>query len=724
MKGVTGWKRLCWVGWLGGILPGLAHASPVVAGFERFYREENGDGAAAVEGGLLLLNELNCVACHAPPAAWAARLPGRGKIVLTGVGARLEPKFLGEFVQRPQQAKPGTLMPRIVTNAEEGGAALAAYLGSLPTPAPAQVFPPGDRARGERLFNSVGCVACHAPGSAPTAYASVPLGLAAHYERNALAAFIQNPLHLRPAGRMPATELSDKEAADLAEFLGTKSWPGFGSAASGEIAAGRAQFVARNCAACHLAGEKEPASRVAAAAALATLRVDRGCLSAAPGARAVDFSLDSRQITALAAALRVLQRDGAPPAQTAVQKVQARLEQLNCLACHEWRGRGGVEAARATRFTTLDSGAESLGELGRLPPTLDQAGRKLTPEWIAKLLWGEYGGVRPYLSVRMPRFGRESSADLMGWLAEACQPEQPMEIDTSGGKGHQRSAAGRTLLGIGAGGLGCVNCHGIKDRQPNGIHAINLTHTARRLQPEYFKALLLDPQKIQPGTIMPPLFTARAEADKEIEAIWTYFKELDQSPRLPEGLESAEAFELKPRDEGRPIIFRTFLEGAGVQAVAVGDPSGVNAAFDSYEVRWALVWRGRFLDAKSNWEERPMKPVKPLGENARLLPAHVPFAQLSEPNEPWPTAFGRKSGYTFLGYRLGRDGVPTFRYAVGDLEVEDTLRPARDGAAWRRTLIVRGRGTGWYFRGTAIGATAQPVIWKDGAATIEELVSF
>ena len=432
------------------------------------------------------------------------------------------------------------------------------------------------------------------------------------------------------------------------------------------------------------------------------------------------------QRDSLQSALRALQTNSRAAELSAEQRVAVRFEELNCYACHEWRGRGGAEPARAKYFTARDAAAESLGEMGHLPPKLDSAGRKLTSAWLEKMLWGTGGGVRPYMTARMPRFGEAAARDLVPLLTEACRPAQPQEIDVSGGKGHQRFATGRTLLGTGTGGLGCVACHGVKAREPAGARAINLTHTAKRLQPEYFKALLLDPQGVQPGTIMPPLLTGRANADKEIESMWTYFKELDQSEVLPDGLAVAGSFELKPQEEGRPIVFRTFLEGAGTQAIAVGFPEGLHAAFDAFEVRWALVWRGRFLDAQSNWEERPMKPIKALGEPRRALPAHLPLAQLRDTNEAWPAKFGTYAGYVFKGYRIGTDGAPTFRYAVGDIEVEDTLRPASNGKAFRRSVLVRrqkgAQDTSWYFRGINTGGDVVPqtVVFKDGVATIEE----
>ncbi|MDZ4288251.1 MAG: hypothetical protein U0984_09840, partial [Prosthecobacter sp.] len=256
--------------------------------------------------------------------------------------------------------------------------------------------------------------------------------------------------------------------------------------------------------------------------------------------------------------------------------------------------------------------------------------------------------------------------------AEADKAEKPVEIDVSGLLKHHRAEAGRQL--IGATGLACVSCHGLKNRKSLGPPVINLTHTVERLQPAYFKELLLNPQATQMGTMMPPMFVGRKKANQEIESLWTYLRELDGQP-LPEGLLSNEDFELKPEKAGRPIIFRSFIEGAGTHAIAVGFPQGVHAVFDPVLCRWRVVWRGRFLDAMSNWQSREMLPIKPLGTNVKALPVDS------------------GGGDEFIGYRLDKDGVPTFLYREDGQEVEDTLRPAKGGKNFDHTVIINGKTT-------------------------------
>ena len=715
---------------------------PYVAGFDRFHQPED-DDAEVTQGGLLLLSELNCVACHAAPEAWKERLPGRAKLSLTGVGSRLSEDDLWLYVRSPQHRKKGTTMPGMFTGENRDDVALEAltrYLGSQKVAVP--TFPQGEIERGRLLYHTTGCVACHEPakvedyrppeappdvGVERPGLPSVPIILADRYDRNALAAFLLNPLATRPDGRMPATPMSEQDAADIAAYLHLnreglqvteRAILKIGPTTPEQ---GRAAFVTMRCASCHDL-PVEPGAKAALPAdskGLDSLRPDTGCLSLEKKAGVPDYSLSAFQRRALTLALKKIQQP--PTERTALEKVDAFLLRMNCYACHEWRGTGGPEEPRAQYFTTLDPTAHSLGELGRMPPKLDNAGRKITRAWLERLFWGEGGGVRPYMTARMPHFGQENMERLIPDLEEACRIENPPKIDTTGLLKHHRAELGRVLMGTGVGGMGCVACHGLKDRKSLGVPVVNLTHTVERLRPEYFKELLLNPQVTQPGTLMPPLFIGRKKSGQEIEEIWTYLKELDQN-RLPEGLLQTGDYELRPEKEAKPIVFRTFLVGAGMQAVAVGYPQGFNVAFDALEVRWAIAWKGRFLDAMSTWEERAMTPAKPLGTDLQKLPAHMPLAQLKSQSDPWPEDYGPAAGFVFKGYRLGKDGVPRFLYEVKGVKVEDELRVAADGKSLHRTVTLSGgSGSDWYFLGNAKDASPELVSWKNGEAKFEEV---
>ena len=193
MRKLTVWRR---VGLWAAALPlamgflasgALLHAAtpgtvaPVVPGHDRLVDAK----ADAATRGQLLLGELNCISCHKPEAN--ARVQVRQAPDLTHAGARITPQYLQAYLTNPQALKPGTSMPNIfhasAPAAKEGAVeALTHYLVSLGGPIkPASVE--GNRpmvAAGDRLFHSIGCVACHAPRKngkpVDTKSPAVPLG--------------------------------------------------------------------------------------------------------------------------------------------------------------------------------------------------------------------------------------------------------------------------------------------------------------------------------------------------------------------------------------------------------------------------------------------------------------------------------------------------------------------------------------------------------------------
>src|SRR5947209_4610474 len=105
--------------------PKLADPHPIVAGFERFGADD------PVEGGRLLIGELNCVACHRSDAA----IDAKKAPVLTDAGSRLRADWLQRWIADPQAVKPGTTMPNARV-AKEDVEPLVHYVMSLKGAAP------------------------------------------------------------------------------------------------------------------------------------------------------------------------------------------------------------------------------------------------------------------------------------------------------------------------------------------------------------------------------------------------------------------------------------------------------------------------------------------------------------------------------------------------------------------------------------------------------------
>ncbi|MEN9573222.1 MAG: hypothetical protein RL514_1077 [Verrucomicrobiota bacterium] len=178
--------------------------------------------------GLVLIEELNCIACHTGDASLAARSKKAPR--LADVGSRVNPSYLEAFIREPHGTKPGTTMPDVLKHLggeerEQAATALTHFLLSLKkndfAPQPPDVVA---AQHGKRLFHARGCAQCHSPrddkGAELLAKQSVPLGaLEKKYSFKSLVNFLRQPHASRPSGRMPDLRLSGQDMDRIAHYL-------------------------------------------------------------------------------------------------------------------------------------------------------------------------------------------------------------------------------------------------------------------------------------------------------------------------------------------------------------------------------------------------------------------------------------------------------------------------------------------------------------------------
>src|SRR5688572_5646791 len=76
--------------------------APVVLGFERFHGQSEDP---ALDGGRLLLGELNCLSCHAGNSNATKLVETKKAPILDEVGARVRVDYLRKFLNDPQSTK-------------------------------------------------------------------------------------------------------------------------------------------------------------------------------------------------------------------------------------------------------------------------------------------------------------------------------------------------------------------------------------------------------------------------------------------------------------------------------------------------------------------------------------------------------------------------------------------------------------------------------------------
>lgn len=637
---------------------------PVIGGLESVGAEKF--------AGAALVSELGCVACHASGQTAFAAKSGPD---LSAVGARVNGAHLRQFIASPSSVKPGTTMPDVLAHLPEAERAeianeLAHFLVSLGRPA-AAVLPAAPAVeRGRKLYESVGCVACHSPEK--TLAGSVPLGpLAQKYTLASLRDFLQDPLAARPSARMPDSHLEHAEAEDIASYLlREQKAPLETFQADAALAArGKAWFVRYRCHACHGTGEKMAPPLLTA---LSKVRADEGCLSEKRGAWP-RYPLSAAQRVAVKAALAEEAK-----AWTPAEQVQLTLTRLNCVACHARDGVGGVATQRSDYFTGRE---ESLGDQGRMPPPLTGVGAKLKEKWMREVV-ANGAGVRTTMDTRMPGFGGATAEPLVAALKQ-LDSLSPVQFERVPESAKPRNI-GRELAGTK--GLNCIACHAFRGRT-TALRGPELTTMTERLEENWFHQFLAQPQRFAPLTVMPSFWpdgkstlpgVLGGDPGQQRDALWQY---LAQGPEAsePAGL-VLEPLVIEVRDEA--VIVRRAFPGIGKRGIGVGYPGGVNLAFDAGQMRLGSLWSGGFIEASGLWRGQGSGQARLLGQDVVNFPPGPAFAVLESTAATWPAldATPRKSPFTFQGYTLDAQQRPTLRYAVGGFAVEDFFLERRDAA--------------------------------------------
>ena len=298
-----------------GVALGVIGSAALTIGPALALQLDSGLSEEPLPRGERLLSEFHCSACHSIPAAVFPRVLPLEAPDLASLAGRVRSDYLRQFLAEPAKFHPRNRMPDLLValpaaERDQAIEELVAFLGTLGEGSeegtPALV---GELERGRQLFHGAGCVACHRPHEdvydldwtlqellaedeqADTEDESGETGvlqaiddeifvrpgtlphpdrviesawLAGKYNVVGLAAFLEDPLLVRPSGNMPDLGLSGEEAMSLAKYLlreqvmpldegqsvpglryeyfearldtGSPDWPGVSPAAAGSTA--------------------------------------------------------------------------------------------------------------------------------------------------------------------------------------------------------------------------------------------------------------------------------------------------------------------------------------------------------------------------------------------------------------------------------------------------------------------------------------------------------
>ncbi len=419
-----------------------------------------------------LARTVGCTGCH---AVAGVSINDHGP-ELSGLGSKMNEKWLYTWLKDPKHVSPDTRMPSLRLSDQEA-ADITAYLLTLKNPefeaAPAPQAKPevvdemvltnlqstlrrseaeaelakmsaGDRLLylGKRSIAHQGCFACHN---------------------------IDGFKDAKPIG----TELSNEGAKDLHQF-------DFGFVHGLEHT--RQDWIAQKL--------REP--RI----------FDQGKVrSYYEKLRMPQFNLSEEEIGELTTFILSLTDEQTPlqmqsvPDLREIRTERGRLliSKLNCNGCHTFDGKPG-----ALREKAEDPGAA--------PPILEGEGAKVQERWLHEFLKSPTT-IRPWLTYRMPTFDLtdDEVETLVHTFANLAGEEISYHGQESPKPSPERAAIGKDLLGQ----LQCVKCHQVNASSAAmgaSFLAPDLTLTKHRLKPDWVRNWIADPQTLEAGTMMPTFF--------------------------------------------------------------------------------------------------------------------------------------------------------------------------------------------------------------------------
>ncbi len=582
------------------------------------YRFEGEPELAEIERGRLEFRARHCDRCHEKSSS----LESSPAPSLLHAGSTLEEAWIISKLTTP--ASSHEKMPDFAMTPEEA-ADIARYLqksaGKLPQlPKVDKKLKDKDRAEGELLTRSAGCLACHVVGDLGTdgLFGGGRLdGVGSKRSQPWLIGWLEDPASLNQHHRMPEPSLNKKEIQQVAKYLASLQQDASPNPApSGHDASaerGRELIGRFGCVACHeIPGINETSDENRAPREYISLagRADRpGCLEPATDKnhqhRPHYPQADDEAIQAWLKSYHNIDEDNAHFRDMSFARGADLLAEKNCLACHP-RDRNTGIAMVAGDVSQHDKRLTGQSQ-GMIPPHLTAVGDRMHKESLAKGIRGDLPKRLPWLSVRMPKFKHSAteSDQMLHYLISHDRlpdpiPDARLQLSSVELKDSEQLLAGRELTGGRA--FNCIACHKFGEYEPRntalGTRGSDLLGIDSRLRAPYFLRWVSSPLRIVPGMEMPSYNMAKPgfavhDVHDQLTVVWKAINSPDfKAPSNPTVVE--QYFVVQPDEPTKVIrdVFelnssdkRTFIP----RPFAVGLNNGHSLLFDLDQAR-LLEW--------------------------------------------------------------------------------------------------------------------------------------
>ncbi|MFQ5482290.1 MAG: c-type cytochrome [Nitrospinaceae bacterium] len=481
------------------------------------------EGAEVLSRGKRLFIKLGCHGCHLAEGFESIAKVGPR---LLRIGAKVDPSWLYRWVKKPKNYLPKTRMPDFSLS-DEHALALAAFLldqsekgYQLP-----QKYTGGNPQEGEKLFATVGCLACHQIKGKGEEFGPDLTRIGEKVSPDWLVSWISNPDLFNEESKMPDLNLNVNEAGDIAayllQFAEHKRIPGIESKMRDPkaIQLGETLVRRRGCFACHDIRGMEKEGRIApelsAFGSKQTRVLEFGdqvhiphnweswarTKLANPSAfrtervldKMPDFDLTKDEIDSLMVLLKGFNGVRIPEKykqhytqrELTIERGRRLVERFNCRGCHVVEGSGG----QIQKY---------LKSKVQYPPPLImgdyQVGERIKGSWLHSFLRNPTP-VRTWVKVKMPKFAlnEKETQDLTAYF----QYMAPMDTVYERGINQPRSQDSINMGVRIVNYMDCGKCH------DDGAKGIDFSIASDRLRHSWISKWLKNTRQLIPWTKMP-----------------------------------------------------------------------------------------------------------------------------------------------------------------------------------------------------------------------------
>ena len=492
----------------------------------------NLEGAPLLSKGKQLFIKLGCHGCHLADGYSKEGKVGPG---LLRIASKVDPSWLYRWIKNPKGYLPKTRMPEFGFNEHDLQGVTAYILDASEKEFKLnRTFDPGDEEKGKKLFETVGCQACHTLNGKGENHAPDLSNIAQKVNADWLVTWIGGPHTYNPKSKMPDLRLNEDDATDIATYLiqfGKKEViPGLEAKLRDPalIKHGETVVRRRGCFACHDIKGMEKEGRIAPELSAFgrkmiaelefgdshiphtweawagqklkkpdTFRTER-VLDKMP-----NFHLSQDDIDALLVLLKGFNGSKIPSKfrkilsekEKTIETGRRIITKYNCRGCHNVEGEGGdiqkYLKAKAQYPPPLEMGNYHVGE-------------RLKSSWLYSFLRSPTP-VRTWIKVKMPTFAF-SDQEVKGLTEyfEAMSPGAEYETGVHKEKDNAVAQKGAEMVTY----MDCGRCH------DDGQKGIEFSLASQRLRQEWIPKWLKDTRSMIPWTPMPSHWVKDGEGYK------------------------------------------------------------------------------------------------------------------------------------------------------------------------------------------------------------------